>query len=59
MPWLDFDDFASFSKVFYVLDEHQLDATVGAFGKARKLRSSFFASRFGWSCHDGYRDAGC
>ena len=58
MPWFDFDDFAGFPKVLYVLDKHQLDATIGAFGKPWELRGSFFASRFGWSCHDGYWEAG-
>jgi len=59
VPWFDFDDLAGLSKVFNVLDEHQLDAAVRTFWKAWELRSSFFASRFGLSCHDGYREAGC
>jgi hypothetical protein len=56
---LDFDNLTGLSNMLHVLDEHQLDASIGTFGQAWELRCSFFASGFGWSCHDETRGSGC
>lgn len=44
MAWFDLDDLSSFAQMLNVLNEHQLDTAIGAFGKAWELRSSFLAS---------------
>ena len=58
VPRFDFNDLPCFAKVLNILDEHQLDATIGPLRKPWVLRGSLFRGGFGWSCHDRFKDAG-
>ncbi len=56
---LDFDDITRLAKVLHILDQHQLDAAVGAFGKTWELGDAFLGRSHGsCSCDIGSVDRG-